>query len=322
MSKVQVADVMARAPEFVLGTVQIGLDYGVTNPAGRPDRPHALDVLRQAAARGVTCFDTARAYGDAEALIGEAFQGSGRVQAVTKLDPLAALAADAPVEAACAAAAGSLDESRRALRLEALPVVQLHRPEHLHRWGGAVWRLLLRQRDEGRIGRLGVSLSTPSELLSALACPDVTHIQCPMNLLDHRWEEELVQDALEARPDVVIHVRSVLLQGLLAAPDPRPWRRVAGPAGPSIAAALGELAAASGRRSLLDLSIAYVRSLGWVDGVVIGVVDCAQLEQNLELFAAAPRSAGELAAVRARRPRLPDAVLNPNLWRLDAEVSA
>ena len=55
---------------------------------------------------------------------------------------------------------------------------------------------------------------------------------------------------------------------------------------------------------------------------MIGVVDCAQLEQNLELFAAAPLSAGELAAVRARRPRLPDAVLNPNLWRLDAEVSA
>ena len=36
---------------------------------------------------------------------------------------------------------------------------------------------------------LGVSVQSPQEALTALACSDVRHIQMPFNLLDWRWRE-------------------------------------------------------------------------------------------------------------------------------------
>ena len=50
--------------------------------------------MRQAADAGVTQFDTARAYGDSEARLGEALDGR-RVRTVTKLSPLDGLSARA-----------------------------------------------------------------------------------------------------------------------------------------------------------------------------------------------------------------------------------
>ena len=49
-----------------LGTVQFGLDYGVSNRGGRPPEREAAAILARAAAAGVGFIDTAPAYGEAE----------------------------------------------------------------------------------------------------------------------------------------------------------------------------------------------------------------------------------------------------------------
>src|SRR5688500_5343857 len=55
---------------LTLGTVQLGLDYGIANRDGRPGEAEAEAILETAITGGITTLDTARAYGEAEAVIG------------------------------------------------------------------------------------------------------------------------------------------------------------------------------------------------------------------------------------------------------------
>lgn|GEM_PF-4574072 len=49
-----------RQGPLVLGTVQLGLDYGFANDRGLPSLTSAAELLRTASALGITHLDTAR----------------------------------------------------------------------------------------------------------------------------------------------------------------------------------------------------------------------------------------------------------------------
>ena len=55
---------------FMLGTVQLGLDYGIANTAGKPSVEKAHEILQTAYDMGVTVLDTAAAYGTSEEVVG------------------------------------------------------------------------------------------------------------------------------------------------------------------------------------------------------------------------------------------------------------
>lgn len=215
------------AAELIFGTVQLGLPYGAANSTGQPSEKEAIAMLAHAAAAGVRWLDTARAYGEAESRIGAALRRADcrMLSVITKLTLLAGVSVE-DESTAVASAMADLAKSRAALGLSRLPVVLLHRAEHLTAWGGAVWRYLLAERVAGSIGRTGVSVQSPEEALAAIANLDVQHVQLPINLLDWRWEE--AAKALAARPDITVHARSVFLQGLLVCGDVATWPKSGG----------------------------------------------------------------------------------------------
>jgi len=174
--------------EFVLGSVQLGLDYGVANRTGKPSRAAALALVRRAADCGIRQFDTAHAYGDAEERLGEALSGRP-VFTVTKLSPLSELAEDATPADVVAAVEASVAQSCAALRKDRLDCLLLHRAAHMTAFNGVIWQRLMEFVAAGTIRRLGVSVQSPVEAAAALASPAVQHIQMPFNLLDWRWRE-------------------------------------------------------------------------------------------------------------------------------------
>ncbi len=204
-----------RPAELVLGSVQLGLEYGAANRTGKPSRETALRLVRRAAESGMT-LDTARAYGDSEERIGEALAFRKPVRTITKLSPLADLTDRPSWLAVCAAVDASIEQSRFALQRDKLDCVLLHRASHMTAFDGAVWARLLELRREGMIASLGVSVQNTSEALMALASQDVDHIQLAFNILDWRWREAGVIAAIRRRGDVTVHARSIFLQGLLA----------------------------------------------------------------------------------------------------------
>lgn len=304
----------ARPAELVLGSVQLGLPYGAANRTGQPSRPDALHLVHRAADAGVSTFDTARAYGDSEDRLGEALESRKTVHTVTKLAPLGDLPADAPRDMVRAAVEDSVAQSLLSLKREKLDCLLLHRAVHMTSHGGAVWERLIEFLEEGTVLALGVSVQSPAEALMALECSDVQHIQLPFNLLDWRWREAGVIDRIRARAHVTIHVRSVFLQGILAAGDAGVWPAVPGVRPAEMVRRIADLTAAFGRESAADLCLAYARGQDWIDGVVVGMETTDQLDTNLRLFLRPPLAAEDCACIEALVPRVPAQILDPAQW--------
>lgn len=299
---------------MVLGTVQLGVAYGRANTAGLPSDAEARAIVHDAIRHGVTEIDTARAYGQSEARLGRilARGWASQVRVLTKLDPLAGLTAASAPDLIETRVRNSVLSSLLALDLKKLPVLMLHRADHLVLAEGAVMAALETLQAEGRIGTLGVSVQGPGELAQVLAEPRITHVQLPCNLLDWRWRDLAPQ--IEARSDLRVHVRSAYLQGLLTPADPARWPAIEGVDAADLVARLTALAADLGRRDCRDLCLAYLRGLPWIDGVVVGVETRTQLADNLELFRRPALSADEAAVVETALLRVPEALLDPAGW--------
>jgi aryl-alcohol dehydrogenase-like predicted oxidoreductase len=192
-----------------LGTVQFGIPYGVANLSGHAvSREAAAAILARAAAAGIDTLDTAIAYGESEATLGEIGAHGWRV--ITKLPA---------VPDGCADVAGwvqvSVAGSLRRLRLDRVYGLLLHHPRQLlGRHGAALAQALISVRESGQVEKIGVSIYSPEELESfvRLLRPDL--VQAPFNVVDRRlatsgWLARLQDLGTE------VHARSIFLQGLL-----------------------------------------------------------------------------------------------------------
>jgi aryl-alcohol dehydrogenase-like predicted oxidoreductase len=299
--------------ELVLGSVQLGLAYGAANRTGKPRRAAALRLVRRATEAGIRVFDTARGYGDAEERLAEAFAGRS-FATITKLSSLNDLTPDASRNAIRSAVDKSVGESLAALKRGTLDCLLLHRARHMTAFGGAVWERLKELLEAGTVGSLGVSVQSPEEAHQALSDPLVRHIQLPFNLLDWRWREAGVVDAIRARRPLAVHVRSVFLQGLIAARNPDIWPAIPGVHVKGLIGWFEDCARAYRRENPADLALGYVRGQDWIDGIVVGMETEAQLEDNLALFKRPPLSAEDCSAIEASRPRVPAELLDPAKW--------
>ncbi|OVZ59869.1 hypothetical protein CDO46_22850 [Pigmentiphaga sp. NML030171] len=299
---------------FTLGTAQLGLAYGIANTVGQPTSDQTRALIHQALELGVNSIDTARAYGLSEARLGVALERrSSRPRVITKLSPLAEFDAQATPAAVRHAVRASIFESCHALRQPRLDTVLLHRWAHRTEWEAAAWNELLNLKNEGIVGTLGVSVSGPEEAREALRDENVSHIQCPVNLLDWRWRTSQFLAAVADRPDVEFFARSVYLQGLLLLPPSR-WPRYEGAPPQHLAGILSALVSQLKRENREDLCLAYVRGLPWIKSLVIGLETPAQLHSNVKLFRHPPLNENERSIVERAIPTLPDTLLNPAKW--------
>jgi len=305
------------ASRLTLGAVQFGLAYGVANAHGCPADVELNELLQLAVDAGITTIDTARAYGRSESRIGGWLQSrqESRLRVITKLDPLTSLPAEAPAAWVKTAVDASVFQSLVELRASKIDTLLLHRWSHRRDWNGQAWERLLGLKAAGLISALGCSVSSPAEAIEALGEPNITHVQCPVNLLDQRWRDPRWLAAVEARPDVTVHARSVLLQGLLTLPAER-WPVFEGAVGASeLLTRLDALAGHCERESRIDLCIAYAASLPWVGSLVTGVETRQQLQENLRLIARPALTAAQMDAVHRALPALPTSLLDPSQWK-------
>ncbi len=276
---------------LVLGGAQLGGAYGIANTTGMPDEQAIDQLLRLAATAGVTHIDTARAYGDSERNIGAALARTGvGLGVITKIAP-----------------AASVDESLSASR-EALgfipPTVLFHRAtDALECWA-----------DLHGVAGAGISLQSPAELFRVAGLPGLGYLQLPCSVLDYRWRASDVLETLAGLHDVVITVRSVYLQGLLAAGTAITWPHIDDAQRDALVGTLDRLATEIGREDRADLCVAYILGQPWVTSVVIGAESVEQLARNADLAGRKPLTPDECAAVEAALPRVPADLLNPATW--------
>lgn len=303
-------------PKIVMGTAQLGLDYGVSRAKLGTDSEREF-MIKRAIGEGVSAVDTARVYGTSEAVIGRVLAEGwgGRFEVITKLDPLVGLSAQSQESEWRLATECSVWRSCVALGLERLDTLLVHRVQHLTVAGGAVWSQLCRMQREGVIGTLGASVQTPDELQLALSTENVDHIQLPCNLVDHRWKRHIPQ-LIAARQErgLRVHVRSIFLQGLLLSRNLGDWARAHVHQPEGIWSWMAKALAHTRRQNAADLCMAWAQAQEWIDGIVVGADNLTQLTENLELARNPALTAEELDYVDASRPQLAPETADPSRW--------
>lgn len=310
-----------QASKLVLGTVQLGLDYGIGNIVGLPSDKQAHNILSKAVESGVEYIDTARAYGNSESVIGRWLSRGwkDKVKVITKLDPLLELSDNSSAVQIKTCVEHSILKSCYSLGLQQLDVVMLHRAHHLQANNGQVFLELNRLKEQGKIKELGVSVQNPEELLSAIDNPLISFIQMPFNILDHRWQAcvERIKKVKKTRK-LYIHARSVYLQGLLLTQDYSLWRKanVGKEQAESIIHLLSLLKEKLECDSLADLCLKYVASQDWVDALVLGCETEEQLLSNVSMISKTPDALYDLSYIE--NPifsDLSEKTLNPSKWQ-------
>jgi spore coat polysaccharide biosynthesis protein SpsF (cytidylyltransferase family)/aryl-alcohol dehydrogenase-like predicted oxidoreductase len=305
-------------PKLVFGTAQLGGNYGIANKTGQPDLSHCQDMIKTALANGVIYLDTARAYGNSEAMIGSSLGGGwdDRVKIISKLSPLQDCKQGMTDSVLNSFIDASIYKSCNLLRVQKIDVLMLHRASHMIDWNGKVWDRLLELKLAGKIGELGASVQSPEELSEVLKNEEIRYIQLPFNLLDWRWDSIILMIlSIKEKRKLTIHVRSALLQGVLPSLDDSHWLRanVENPA--LIKSWLVEQVRNYQRASVADLCLSYINALTWVDGIAVGMENMTQLLENVNYFNLPPMSESQVEEIQKSRPRLTEESLNPTLWK-------
>jgi len=138
--------------KLALGTAQFGFPYGIANASGQVCLDEAAAILDQAWKAGFRVLDTAIAYGDSEACLGEV--GIRGFNIITKLPAVPENCDDI-----AGWVHGQIAASLGRLRVASMHGVLLHRPDQLlSRDGKVLFRALQSLKDNGQAQKIGVSI--------------------------------------------------------------------------------------------------------------------------------------------------------------------
>jgi len=292
---------------------------------GETSREEALATLKAALDAGVNLIDVAPMYGNAEAFIGETFDG--RLPDGAKITTKCYLGSP-PAGQAATRLAQSLDASLAAMRLPRVDLFFLHTNLHLDDFAYAhgdankdrfstSWSIYESEvipafealKAQGRIGAWGVTgIGVPTAILQALThTPAPDAVQVIANLMDSpgalkRYAEPARPRAIAAAAKAagvgVMGIRAVQAGALTSAvdrelsansPDRADYDRAA--AFRALCAGWGEDPAAVAHR--------YALSLPNIDTVVLGVKNRAELAQCVAAEAAGPLEPAQMAEIDA-----------------------
>ena len=280
--------------KFILGTVQLGLQYGVNNKVGKPSLQTSLDLLRQARNLGVASLDTSDLYGSSPEVICQFGAAEFKVLSKFSLENKAQFV-------------NVLDTSLSRLGASHLHCYSFHRFSDFENFKD--WEAVKKAKEEKKIELVGVSVYSNEQLRRAAEESHIDVIQSPFNLLDnYRLRGEFFEIAKHNKKQ--IHVRSIYLQGLMLM-RPEDLAGATAKLRPAIQK-LREIAKKSGL-SMQQLCFSYVNSFSNIDAVVVGVETAEQLEQSFELSECPELDSSVLSEIHSIDLQDTE-ILNPSTW--------
>ena len=197
--------------KIVLGSVQWGLNYGVSNINGQTSEYEISKIAELARSNKVNLIDTSQIYGNAESLIGNYFDSTFSV--ITKVSIENHYHDLLPNENVLLK---SVELSKSKLKNCKLNTVLVHDTSYLlsHIEKKVIIDHLLELSESGLVDRVGFSIYTLSELesLQRLMVPGA--LQFPANILDQRFLQDNILLNIKNK-GTTLYARSVFLQGLL-----------------------------------------------------------------------------------------------------------
>lgn len=251
--------------KLILGTVQLGLSYGINNKTGRPDIEESFQILDTALENNISMLDSADAYGNSLEVIGTYFEKKpDSFRIVSKF----------------------VNDNQKSIReklsatLDTLHIKRVYSYMY-HRFSdyesGSVKNELNTLKEEGLLEKIGVSVYGLNELSAVVDDPQIEVIQLPYNVFDSSQEKiDLLANAKKKGKE--IHVRSVFLQGLFFK---KPEELTGNLTALSKPLTLFHEAIQEHNISVMEACLNHACNNPSIDHVIVGVERAEQLKENL-----------------------------------------
>ncbi len=242
-----------------LGTVQFGLNYGISNKDGQTTEAEVASILNYAKGKKINLLDTASAYGASELVLGHNNLEDFNIVSKFIFRENEGILSE------------QFHRSKEKLNVESLYGYLAHRVSDVlnNPW---LWDEMQTLKEEQQVKKVGFSFNEVKELekiLSLGIMPDI--IQVPYNFLDNRfdWYMELLKEK-----GCEIHTRSAFLQGIFFTDYEK-----LNPFFDELKPIIKELQNVD---NLPGLLIKYCTDKPFIDRVIVGVNSLKQLEYNLK----------------------------------------
>lgn len=287
-----------------LGTVQFGLDYGISNTQGKTTRDEVVRILELAAHEGIAVLDTAALYGISEEVLGDCLPVSHGFKVVTKT-PYFRKAQITPEDALHL---GSIftNSLQKLGQRKVYGLLAHHANDLLAEGGERLMDVMLDLKTRGLVDKVGVSVYDGEQIDRIVERYTIDLVQLPINVFDQRLlgSGKLVQ--LKAS-GIEIHARSLFLQGLLLMPIDRIAEHFA-PLKRQISAYHAHLQ--SHGLSLLQGALAFAASCKEIDEGILGVCSTHELRGILNAWHGLSQKAFDFTEFACSDERM----INPALW--------
>ncbi len=196
--------------KIALGTVQFGIDYGISSTNGRVRPEVVRQILSYAYSQNIDLLDTAPAYGNSEQVLGEANVQSFKVITKTRHFDKDEIGADEAI-----LMKKDFYHSFECLKQDDVYGVLMHNADDLLKPGSQnIFNQLKELKQEKKIEKIGVSIYDHNQLQAILENFDIDLVQLPFNILDKRLVDSGMLTMLQNK-GIEVHARSIFLQGLL-----------------------------------------------------------------------------------------------------------
>ncbi|CAN7157799.1 aldo/keto reductase [Paenibacillus sp. LjRoot56] len=291
-----------------IGTVQFGVNYGISNSSGQTKFEEVVEVLREAQQRGVVALDTAALYGSSEYVLGQALQCLSQNESFEIITKTSKCAGSSVEQSDADNLSRTFYESLEKLGQSSVYGLLMHQATDLLLPGGEqLYEVLLQLKKQGLVKKIGVSVYAMEEIEQVLIRYPIDLIQIPMNVLDQRL---VCNGALKKMKelDIEIHVRSSFLQGLLLMDTEQVPKHF-----DSIRTLLVEYHSElqQNRLSAVQGALSFVNAFPEVDRIICGVND---RKQFIELVEAIKHRTHNMDF---KKFAVDDVnIINPALWKL------
>ena len=198
---------MKLAKKIIIGTVQFGNSYGISNSKGKVKIKEVKNILEFAKQNKIKSFDTAISYGDSEKLLGNYKLEDYKV--ISKIDKTSLnLISKGYVF-------NQIFKILERLKINELYGILIHDPNILYsKQGKQLVSYLNECKEYGLVKKVGISVTNVIDLKNILNQFTFDIVQAPFNIFDRRLIQLNLIDYMKKK-NIELHVRSIFLQGLL-----------------------------------------------------------------------------------------------------------
>ncbi|MEO6136556.1 MAG: aldo/keto reductase [Ginsengibacter sp.] len=299
--------------KLTLGTVALGLEYGISNNEGKPSLEQSDSIISAAISAGINMLDTAATYGNAEEIIGGYFVNhpNDSCRIVTKFT-ISNENLISP-EKAKAQVYASVKQSLKNLHTAKIYCVLYHKPEEqpMEKIIHVLRPIVEDLKNDGLIETAGISVFYPQEAASIIKEDFLQAVQLPINIMDTRLCDNGNLNELK-QYNKLVFARSIFLQGLFFMnPDDLKGNLV--DAKPFLLK-LKEIAQQA-NLSVAELAFAYVRDLNGISSLIFGATEKSQVKENVELLKIKKLDPAFIRQIQVQFSKIPAHILIPSFWK-------